>query len=145
MKKGKMIFLCFIGLAFVVLNNIAFDKLFNLPKMFYVSFEEIEEANNENLFGNFVDLSFEDNGLKTDEAKQKECNVVFKLFGFIPIKKVKVQILPEEEVYLGGMTIGLEIKPEGALVVSNTIVDANQNLDVNKNKYFHNGDIIKES
>ena len=144
MKKKRFIFLAFFVVIFAICSNISFEKLFGLPDQFYVSFQEIEQANKENLFGKIIDLTLQENDICTGKEKKGESVVVFKLFGFIPIKKVKVNILPEEEVYLGGMPIGLTLQTEGALVVSDTTIDTSSEISVSKNKYFKNGDVIKE-
>lgn len=144
MKRKRIILLSIIIFIFIILNNVSLGKLFNLPDEFYVNYQEIERANKENLFGDFVDLSLKENILNTSEEKQHEGVVIFKFLGFIPIKKVKVYILPEEEVYLGGTTIGLSLQTDGAVVVSDTIIDSSSEIKVNKHKYLKNGDIIKE-
>lgn len=144
MKKKRLIFMTFVVLIISVLSNISFDKLFNLPDEFYVNYQEIEKANEDNLFGKMINISLEEAEISTGEEKQSESVVIFKLFGFLPIKKVKVKMIPEQEVYIGGMPIGLSLQTDGALVVSDTTIDACEEIRVNKNKYFKNGDIIKE-
>ena len=47
-----------------------------------------------------------------DEARWIE----LKLFGIIPIKKIKVDILPIDEVYIGGELLGFVVQINGALV-----------------------------
>jgi stage IV sporulation protein B len=64
------------------------------------------------------------------------------LFGFIPIKKIKVKLLPEEEVFVGGNAIGLSVNVNGALVLSNSILTADGNLA--NSKYIKTGDIIQK-
>lgn len=144
MKKKRLIFMTFVVLIISVLSNISFDKLFNLPDEFYVNYQEIEKANEDNLFGKMINISLEEAEISTGEEKQSESVVIFKLFGFLPIKKVKIKMIPEQEVYIGGMPIGLSLQTDGALVVSDTTIDACEEIRVNKNKYFKNGDIIKE-
>lgn len=144
MKKRRIIFLSIAVLIFVIFSNIFFEKLLNLPDEFYVNYQEIENANKEDLFGKIIDLSLQEKDISTGEEKKSESIVIFKLFGVIPIKKVKVNILPEDEVYIGGMPIGLSLQTDGALVVSDTTIDPSSEIKVNKNKYFKNGDIIKE-
>lgn len=144
MKKRRVLFLSLIVIVFAIFSNISFEKLFNLPNEFYVNYQEIEQANKENMFGKFIDLSLDDKDINTGEEKKTESVITFKLFGLIPIRKVKVKLLPEEEVYIGGMPIGLSLQTEGALVVSDTIIDTTDEIHINKNKYFKNGDVIKE-
>lgn len=144
MKKKRIILLSFLFVIFSILSNISVEKLINLPNEFYVNYQEIENANKEDLFGKIVNLSLEEKDINTGEEKKIENVVIFKLFGIIPIKKVKVNLLPEDEVYIGGMPIGLSLQTDGALVVGDTTIDASSEIKVNKNKYFKNGDVIKE-
>lgn len=140
-KKWKSLILLSIilGLGFCLLN-IKFLNIAYLPENFYVSYDEVDKANKENIFGRLVNVSLKED-LQTGDNKETGGEFVVKLFGFLPIKKVKVNILPEEEVYIGGMPIGLTIHSQGALVVSDSMID---NLSVIKNDRLQSGDIIKE-
>ena len=52
-------------------------------------------------------------------------------------------MLPEDEVFVGGVPIGLSIETDGAVVVSDVLVDTQHN-QVIKNKVIKSGDIIKK-
>ncbi|MFW5999267.1 MAG: SpoIVB peptidase [Halanaerobiaceae bacterium] len=47
----------------------------------------------------------------------------FKLFGLIPIRRVRVNVLPEVEVYPGGQAIGVLMRSEGVMVVGSSYVE----------------------
>jgi stage IV sporulation protein B len=49
-----------------------------------------------------------------------------KLFGAIPLKTLKVNVVPELKVYPGGQTIGVKIKSAGILVVGHHLVTVAQ-------------------
>ena len=144
-KKNKTIFVSYIFLIVFLISSLfssfQFSPLNKLPDNFYTNIEEIESLNNDKSLGKFYSAEFENDKLETGEKSEKSGTVVFKLFGFIPIKKVKVDILPEEEVYIGGVPIGLNVSTKGAIVVSNTIVDP-ESGKVASNKILKNGDII---
>ena len=146
LTKNKKIIL-FVYFFLLVLSyfayNIDFVKLYQLPSSIYSSFEEVESAKNDNLFGNFVSLDFNKNDVKTGKSGENESEVIFKLFGFIPIKKITMKILPEEEVYAGGVPIGLTVYLDGAMVISASSVDV-ENMKVSQNSYLKNGDVIKK-
>lgn len=144
MTKKRILLLPFFILIISIFSNISFEKLLNIPHEFYVDYQEIEKANKEDVFGKFIDLSLEEKEINTGKEKKEENVVVFKLFGLIPVKKVKVKMLPEEEVYVGGMPIGLSLQTDGAVVISDTTIDTSAEISINKNKYFKNGDVIKE-
>lgn len=144
-KKNKTIFLSYIFLIVFLISSLfssfQLSPLNKLPDNFYTNIEEIESLNKDKSLGKFYSAEFENDKLETGEKSEKSGTVVFKLFGFIPIKKVKVDILPEEEVYIGGVPIGLNVSTKGAIVVSNTIVDP-ESGKVASNKILKNGDII---
>lgn len=51
-----------------------------------------------------------------------ETNLHLKLFGTIPLKKVKLNVVPDLKVIPGGQTIGVKIKSSGILVVGHHLV-----------------------
>ena len=144
-KKNKAIFISYIFLIVFLISSLFgsfnFAPLNKLPDNFYTNLEEIENLNKDKSLGQFYSAEFENDKLETGEKSEKSGTVVFKLFGFIPVKKVKVDILPEEEVFIGGVPIGLNVSTKGAIVVSNTIVDP-ESGKVASNKILKNGDII---
>ena len=98
---------------------------------------------NLHLLVGFVKTEFEGSETEVGSEKKKEGIVVFKLFGFIPIRKVKVSILPEEEVYVGGVPIGINVNSDGVIVMADTSysADGGQIKEI-KNKKLKAGDII---
>ena len=112
-------------------------NLLSLPDNLYTNYEELEGVN----FGRIVNAELNQE-IRTGSKTEKKGEVVIKLFGFIPIKKISVNILPEEEVYVGGQQVGLSINTEGVIVSSVSVVD-NDEVCIKKNKYFRNGDIIQ--
>ena len=141
-QKFNIILLVFISFTLLIIANIGILNVYSLQDNLYTSYNEINEINKERRFGNLVELSMKKN-LQTGSEEEKEGYVVVKLFGFIPIKKVKVKLLPEDQVYLGGVPIGLTVYTEGVVVVSDAVVDVANNKIV-KNKQLENGDIIKK-
>lgn len=142
-KKG-LIFISIFVFIFIIISNISLFKLINMPSDFYVSYEEVENANKQGMYGNLVDMKLQKNEIKTGKEKSNDGVIIFKLFGFIPIKKVKVKILPEEEVYIGGSPIGISMQTDGVMVVSNVVFDSEKKETISKNNVFKSGDIIKE-
>ena len=140
-KKGLYLFSILI-ILFVSLIGFLSIQTSILPDEFYASFDEIENANTESKLGS-VKIHFDKGDFHTiNETDEQDGFVVYKLFGFIPIKKAKVKILPEEDVYIGGETIGLTVNTDGALIISNSTVDASLSK-ISKNKHLKNGDIIQ--
>lgn len=143
MKRKNFVWTFYIFLVFslVILLNINLSNVYNLPNNFYVSYDEVEQINDSGRFGKLVKLNLQHQEITTGDLREDKNVVIFKLFGFIPIKKIVVQLLPEEEVYTGGMPIGLTINTSGAMVVSDGEVDI-KNLSLKKNNILKNGDII---
>ncbi len=141
--KSKRFYFVYIIAILIVLffNNVYIDKIIALPDDFYASYEEVEEINHKNEFGKLVKTELKQKDIATDCNKNGQVEVVFKLFGFLPIKKTSVKILPEEEVYVGGCPIGIEMKADGAVIVSNSMV-LPEDSKVVKNQYLKNGDVI---
>lgn len=103
---------------------------------FLADYEDIEIANKNKTFGSFIktELNEKDKGVSGQKTETGE--VVFKLFGFIPIKKVTVKIANNDDYYVGGVPIGLEINADGAIVVSRQSKEVSDKLK--------DGDIITE-
>ncbi len=57
------------------------------------------------------------NPLKLSTLQSGEAKLRMKLFGQIPLKTVKVNVIPELKVIPGGQTIGVKVKSAGILVV----------------------------
>ena len=144
-KKYKSFFVLPLILFFILVfySNIKFSDIANISDNFYTNYSEIEDANKDNRFGNFITISLEKDELSTGVDNEEENSVIFKLFGIIPIKKVKVSVLPEDEVLAGGTPIGLSVKTSGVMVVSDTIINVSNN-EIIKNKFLKTGDIIKK-
>lgn len=116
-----------------MLYSIDFSYITSLPNSFYLSTEEIAKEK-ENTKG-FLSLDIGEETL-TSNLSSKERIVTYKLFGFIPIKKIVAKILPEEYVYVGGNAIGISLKLNQCLVVSKSL-----GKDINENT-LKEGDLI---
>ena len=142
-KRFVLIMLLLLLCTGVEFIKISLKDCLALPNEFYVNYDEIQTANSEQQFGKFVKLSINDKQTSIDNNGSDENFVVVKLFGFIPVKKIKAKILPEEEVFVGGEVVGLAVSCDGTVVVSNCTIDESKGEMV-KNNYFKNGDIISK-
>lgn len=65
----------------------------------------------------------------TDDNEVKEYDVKFKLFNLFNIKNLKVSVVEDEKVFLGGDCVGLSLKSNGVIVVgSNYVITKNGNI-----------------
>jgi len=59
-------------------------------------------------------------------STQGTFDLEFKLLGFIPVKKLKVYVLPETRVVPGGHSLGVKLRPNGVIVVGlASVIDEN--------------------
>ena len=75
-----------------------------------------------------------------------QAEIHFKLFGAVPIKKLKVNVVPDLQVIPGGQTIGVKIKSKGILVVGHhrVPVDDENSLSPGEEAGILMGDLIME-
>lgn len=115
-KFSLIIMTLMLCLTFLILSPV--QLLNSIEGGFLADYEDVEIANENNTFGHFIKAELKDKDKGVSGQKGKEGEIVFKLFGFIPIKKVSVKLVSDEQYYVGGVPIGLEINTEGAIVVS---------------------------
>lgn len=80
--------------------------------------------------------------LQTDGFGQT--NMKLKVFGSIPLKTVKVNVIPDLKVFPGGQTIGVKLKSSGILVVGHHLVNVadNKKISPGEEAKIQMGDII---
>ncbi len=62
--------------------------------------------------------------ISLDSRHSGQTEMKLKLFGKIPLKTVKVNIVPDLKVFPGGQTIGVKLKSAGILVVGHHLIQA---------------------
>lgn len=117
-----------------MLYSIDFSYVTSLPNSFYVSEDEI--AKEKERTNGFLSLDIGEE-TSTSNSSCNEKVITYKLFGFIPVKKIVAKILPEEDVYVGGNAIGISLKLNQCLVVSKSSFGKDINLNTLKT-----GDVI---
>jgi len=63
------------------------------------------------------------NSLKIRGHKVGSSSLDFKIFGIIPIKSIRVNVLPDVDVYPGGQAIGVLLRSKGVMVVGKSFVE----------------------
>lgn len=119
MKKRyfKIITLVFIAI-FCLSIFVPMVQIFGLENGFLASFDDVEVVNNDRKFGSFIKAEIENTEKIVGGQKARRDEIVFKLFGFLPIRRVGI-VLADDEFYVGGVPIGLSLVSDGAIVVSN--------------------------
>lgn len=135
MKKRAIIStICFLFSFIFCISIISpLKTIFSLDSNFLVGYDDVSTANENNLFGSFIKTHLNEKNKAVGGEKSKQAEIVFKLFGFIPIKKLSVVLASDDDYYVGGVPIGLSICADGAIVIS----DENTNESC-----FKEGDII---
>ena len=133
MRKNFWIFYSFLCCLVVVLIVMPIIDIYSIEENFLVSFEDMETANSNGTFGAYISGELEQKEQSTGLEQTKKGEVVFKLFGFIPIRKVSVIMANDDDYYIGGIPIGLSIYTNGAIVI-----------DDNGNYGIKEGDIITQ-
>lgn len=89
-----------------------------------------------------IDLS-ESFSVKADEMETYEMDL--KLFGFIPLKQVEIQVMQEQMLIPGGIPIGIYLKTEGVMVVGTGEFEGADGVTWNPCEYvLKSGDYIVE-
>lgn len=118
--KKRQLTLLFLILVLVVCFSVLqpLQVLNGIEEGFLVAEEDVESANENNVFGGFIKTQLLESDRSVGGEKVKKTEVVFKLFGFIPIKKIDVELIQDEEYFVGGVPIGISICSDGAIVIS---------------------------
>lgn len=142
-KKGLYLICLCVLIAVLFVTNIGFKEIFSLPDGFMATYEEIASSNQNKKFGSFVSAKMERTDQSASSDKAGEGEVVFKLFGIIPIRKVRVICSSENEVYVGGVPIGISINSSGAIVINEKVVETSEGTkETEKSEKFKEGDLI---
>lgn len=93
-------------------------NIFQMEGDFLASYEDIKSANSNKLFGSYITGQLVEEEQKVDSQSTSHGEIVFKLFGFIPIRKLQVVMADDDDYYIGGAPIGLSISTDGVIVIS---------------------------
>ncbi len=66
--------------------------------------------------------------ISIETVEKGDVSLNFKLFGFIPIKRMKINVTPEKKLIPGGNSIGVSMHTRGALVVGTSEVTDSNNV-----------------
>ena len=142
-KILKVLFGTFMLFILVIVTNVGFQEIYSLPDNFVASYDEIVLSNRVKKFGTLISTDIEKEIFKTGTKQEEYDYIVFKLFNLIPIRKVKIKLAPEEDVYVGGVPIGLELLTNGAIFVGESAVECENGLNItSKTEKFRKGDMI---
>ncbi|MBO4412838.1 MAG: SpoIVB peptidase [Clostridia bacterium] len=144
-RRQRIIFLSiFFLIVFFVIIFAQCAEVFSLNDHILVTCEDVEQINKEKRFGAFVRADIGDKTINTGSEKLTISKLIFKLFGFIPIKQIQVDVKNDEHLFIGGMPVGFAIDVDGLLVLESTSVKTEEgDVDV-AGLNLQVGDIIQE-
>lgn len=133
-----------IGIFFVyAFVTTPFAEIKNCPSLVNLSYEEIQDVNNNHVFGKFVYAKCNDI-LSTNNVSSNIVNVSFKLFNLITIKTIQVNT-NEVEVLAGGNVVGFSLNSSGVIVIgSSPVITEQGNVNTLNQSDIKAGDVILE-
>ena len=115
----------------------------NLPDNMVVTYSDIQKSNENDKFSSFIDLELPKNINVASNSELTDTVMSVKLFNIFTIKKVKVKLLTDTEVFIGGETVGFNLFSDGVICVgSNPIITNSGNKEPIKESGLEEGDAI---
>ena len=122
MKKvvfGLFIISFFVMGYFYVVQPV--NEAIDYPNNMYVTTDDIKFANESSDFAPFIKFNLADT-MAVNGEEVTSTTMKIKLFGFLPLKKVKVKLINSPEVYVGGNIMGFCLNTDGVVVVGSNAV-----------------------
>ncbi len=137
-----LFYLCLIFLLLLV-TNVDFNQIRNLPENFLASQEDVNQINKSKKYGSIIKADL-GKIQETSKSEKNKSTIVFKLFGFIPIKKIIVRNTPEEDVFAGGNPLGISGFTNGVLVLNTNYFENDKTLKSSQSLPLEKGDLINQ-
>ncbi|WP_370875818.1 SpoIVB peptidase [Caldalkalibacillus uzonensis] len=128
-KKIKIIGLCLVALTLFVVTSTPFQDFASIPdeiRLFegkHFSFPSALPVSGEVESSNPEVADIEENVIQAIGSGTTELQVKV---GNFPIKKVKVNVLPDLKVYPGGQSIGVQLQSVGPLIVGHHFIETDE-------------------
>ncbi len=133
--KKRLNYIIFLGIAslsiLLIYFNAEFINVLSLPNEVPISYNDIKNINSDKIFGKNITAEIVEESVNVGGEKFSIKNLIFKLFGFIPIKTIKANIIEDKQVYLGGSPIGLTIDVDGLIVLGSNSINTEEGLKSN--------------
>lgn len=134
--------LCF-AMAATAFIMPSIKKINSLPDNMVVTYSDIQKSNETDKFSSFIDLELPKNINVASNGELTDTVMSVKLFNLFTIKKVKVRLLTDTDVYVGGETVGFNLFSDGVICVgSNAVVTKNGTKEPIKASGLMEGDAI---
>jgi stage IV sporulation protein B len=143
-KIRLVVFIGIFSLSLLILClNIELLKVYTLPDSLPISYSDVEQINKNQTFGRNIKASIEDKIVTVGGEKSTIKTLIFKIFGFLPIKSIETKIEEDKEVFVGGSPIGFSIDVDGLIVLGgNSVLTENGLVNTFEDSKLKKGDII---
>ncbi len=91
------------------------------PNHMYVTNQDVVDANNSSNYAPFIKFNL-DNTKAVNNEEITSTTMHIRLFGFLPLKRVKVKLINSPEIYVGGNIVGFCLNTDGMVVVGSNAV-----------------------
>jgi stage IV sporulation protein B len=127
----------------MIMYNTRFIDIMTQSNGSYISYEEINELNQEGKFGKFVSTYLSEKQVNVGGEVVRQNTLKFKLFGFLMLKEVAVNVTDAKEVFVGGIPLGFALETKGLIVIGeNSVLTSDGDVVTEKSQNFLAGDII---
>lgn len=118
----KVVYFSFLVCLFMcgyVGASIPYNDIYNLPNEIFATYDEVAQANQNKLFGEFITLEIDDvSPVSSTEADVRDVTLNIKLLNLITIKEIDINILNNTELIVGGNALGFSLKCSGVIIVA---------------------------
>ena len=134
--------LCF-AMAATAFIMPSIKKINSLPDNMVLTYSDIQKSNDTDKFSSFIELELPKNINVASNGELTDTVMSVKLFNLFTIKKVKVRLLTDTDVYVGGEIVGFNLFSDGVICVgSNAVVTKEGTKEPIKASGLMEGDAI---
>lgn len=140
-----IIFVCVLAVVgvFLIVPNI--KQVNELPENMVVTYDDVINANENDIYSPLINLNLPKNINVNKNSQLTETELKVKLFNLFTIKKIKVQLLTDTNVFVGGDTVGFNLFSDGVICVgSNAVTTSDGVKQPILDSEIHEGDALLE-
>lgn len=140
-----IIFICVLAVVgvFLIVPNI--KQVNELPENMVVTYDDVIDANENDIYSPLINLNLPKNINVNKNSQLTETELKVKLFNLFTIKKIKVQLLTDTSVFVGGDTVGFNLFSDGVICVgSNAVTTSDGVKQPILDSEIHEGDALLE-
>lgn len=121
-KYFWIIFVCVLVVVGGFLVVPCIKQVNELPENMVVTYDDVISANENDIYSPLINLNLPKNINVNKNSQLTETELKIKLFNLFTIKKIKVQLLTDTNVFVGGDTVGFNLFSDGVICVGSNAV-----------------------